>query len=523
MTAPAEKESKPNAQMNPSGTVAIDGGDPWSGIRGVSMEDTRAIAEEAFSTSIMRPVLAQWFPRRRWLWRQWQNTIVRVVLPREVLYNMMFALVLSLWFRVPGPHSRMSNMLLDSLRGVERVWVLISGLVSFSLAFFLSQAYAMWAAVYVKTRQVQGRINDLGLLCATAAERNADGSYSDDAEVLLGTLARYMRVFNVLLYASMTRRFAPLRTPNGLSVLTERQELVLEEKEVLLESSLAHNGVFAWISSAIGAALKDGRLDRVWSRTFQAKLLDLRSTYAGISDSLSGRLPLAYTHLMQLLVDVLVATAPLALLPYTSGAVWSTVLGAGLVTLFYSSVLNLAKVFLDPFDNDNNAVKTGISINVATLMQETNLGSERWRRGAARVPSGARSRRAARPSDDAADAAAAAEGDGTDAAVRIAFSMADSRGQGDLDQPETWMALQQLGLEEDALEELDLERFDSNGDGRLDLNEFSELVSEVLVVDPDDVDAAERGEEAAMAEAMAEAVAEAEARDLVEPLSERAR
>ena len=111
-----------------------------------------------------------------------------------------------------------------------------------------------------------------------------------------------------------------MRTPNGLSVLTERQELVLEEKEALLDSSLLHNAVFAWISSAIGAALKDGRLDRVWSRTFQAKLLDLRSTYAGITDSLSGRLPLAYTHLMQLLVDVLVVTAPLALLPYTNGA-----------------------------------------------------------------------------------------------------------------------------------------------------------------------------------------------------------
>ena len=72
----------------------------------------------------------------------------------------------------------------------------------------------------------------------------------------------------------------------------------------------------------------------------------------------------------------------------------------------------------------------------------------------------------------------------------------------------------------EAKEALGLERYDSNGDGRLDLSEFSELVAEVLaevlVVDPDNVDAAKRGEEAAMVEAMAEAVAKAEAHNLVE-------
>ena len=32
------------------------------------------------------------------------------------------------------------------------------------------------------------------------------------------------------------------------------------------------------------SSLRDGRLDRMYARTFQAKLTELRSTYAGIDD-----------------------------------------------------------------------------------------------------------------------------------------------------------------------------------------------------------------------------------------------
>jgi hypothetical protein len=51
-------------------------------------------------------------------------------------------------------------------------------------------------------------------------------------------------------------------------------------------------------------------------------------------------------------------------------------------------VLKLAKMFLDPLDNESYGGKYGISINVGTLLHETNIASERWSRGAARVPKG---------------------------------------------------------------------------------------------------------------------------------------
>jgi hypothetical protein len=89
---------------------------------------------------------------------------------------------------------------------------------------------------------------------------------------------------------------------------------------------------------------------------------------------------------MQLLCDLLVAFTPLALVGRVDSGVAQTLVGTGIITLFYSSLLNLAKFFLDPLDNEGSGGKYGISINVDTLLQETNLSAERWRVRAAWIP-----------------------------------------------------------------------------------------------------------------------------------------
>ena len=58
----------------------------------------------------------------------------------------------------------------------------------------------------------------------------------------------------------------------------------------------------------------------------------------------------------------------------------------------------------------------GISINVASLLQETNLGSERWRRGAATLPTAAR---LATPVPTTAEGGESAAADGGEGAVGV--------------------------------------------------------------------------------------------------------
>ena len=67
-------------------------------------------------------------------------------------------------------------------------------------------------------------------------------------------------------------------------------------------------------------------------------------------------------------------------------ASFGVVCGTAVVTLFHSSIVMLAKLFLDPFNNEveSRGGDPGIGgIEVDTLLQQTNVGSERWRRSAA--------------------------------------------------------------------------------------------------------------------------------------------
>ena len=114
--------------------------------------------------------------------------------------------------------------------------------MSFTLSFFLSQSYTMWRSVYSITRRVQGRLNDVGLLCATFAERNAtDGAYTPEAEDALRTVARYCRLFHMLFYASVSTRFAPLKTPQGLSALVYNGALTAEARRMRPDPSPGPN------------------------------------------------------------------------------------------------------------------------------------------------------------------------------------------------------------------------------------------------------------------------------------------
>ena len=108
--------------------------------------------------------------------------------------------------------------------------------------------------------------------------------------------------------------------------------------------------VLSWINTLINSALADGRLcgsptggdGRALQLSLNGKLMDLRAAYASIADQLCGRMPLAYTQLVQILVDILVVVSPFALLSAVTPV--QAVMGTGMLTLFYTGVLNLAKV-----------------------------------------------------------------------------------------------------------------------------------------------------------------------------------
>eukprot|EP00327_Prymnesium_parvum_P007738 CAMPEP_0182817716 /NCGR_PEP_ID=MMETSP0006_2-20121128/11622_1 /TAXON_ID=97485 /ORGANISM="Prymnesium parvum, Strain Texoma1" /LENGTH=497 /DNA_ID=CAMNT_0024944099 /DNA_START=225 /DNA_END=1718 /DNA_ORIENTATION=- len=407
----SQRRRRPSPWQSPISVEApgINGGDPWIGARGTD-DEVAVIVNEAVSFTVTAPIIPQFYPSRLWLWRRWNGTILRWVLPREVLWNLVAsAVVVTLLSTVPSAPLVPTNAKWalktaatavsshsasisghSALASIDKVWLLASGLVSFTLSFFLTQSYAFWRSVLSLTRRVQGRLNDIGLLCASVAERDARGEFTESSRAMIQLLARYVRLFTYLFYGSCTAKFAVLRTPRGLGELVRRGAITSAERDALLRSSMGHNAVLEWMMTLINSALADGRLCGSASGgspvatqiSLQARLTELRASFAGIEDELTGRMPLAYTQLVQIMADLLILCTPFALIHSVGGV--GAVIGTGLVTLFHSSILNLAKMFLDPLNNDDYSGNIGI--NVATLIQETNIGSERWRKSSVWVP-----------------------------------------------------------------------------------------------------------------------------------------
>ena len=93
-------------------------------------------------------------------------------------------------------------------------------------------------------------------------------------------------------------------------------------------------------------------------------------------------MPLAYTHMVQVLVDVFVWTSPIAL--YAVLGAWS-VLCVVVLTVFYAGLLDLAKIFLDPLDNEDFC-QNSVYMDIGVLIRESNAGSTRWKNGAETLP-----------------------------------------------------------------------------------------------------------------------------------------
>ena len=138
--------------------------------------------------------------------------------------------------------------LYGQLTALDKAWHYIMTLATFTLSFFLNQGFATFQSILLNGRRVQGRLNDLNMIAAQRSKRCADGSGRLDPKALrcLGVLARYTRLYSVLLYAGQTRRHAIFKTERGMYALVDRELLTREEAHMLL-SSPCRAGARHWI------------------------------------------------------------------------------------------------------------------------------------------------------------------------------------------------------------------------------------------------------------------------------------
>ena len=188
--------------------------------------------------------------------------------------------------------------------------------------------------------------------------------------------------FSLLEKASFTRSHRPILTPRGMRRLVERGILTSREREILTDAEVPatqrHNAVLVWLIRLFAEGRQAGIFEggMGFEEQFLEKCHVIRAQYGAIGDELQGRMPLAYAHIVQVLLDVVLWMYPFMAL--STGMAWYIgIVGTGLLTMFYQGLFDLAKQFLDPYDNENYG-KGDDPLVIDTLIAETNAGSVRW-------------------------------------------------------------------------------------------------------------------------------------------------
>ena len=178
------------------------------------------VIDRATQTAGWAPVIPQYNGTLRWARHQWKGTInehlwrpaaVSMIVPLLFIGGSKFVAPTARWF--PSPDD--SHPVFATLLSISHGWGHLLGLTTFVVTFFVGHAHSYWRNCYKIARQVQGRLNDLGMLAGAHAARDPDGTITPDAAALLERLARQVRP-KMPPYAYLYTRSRPrlLRTPD---------------------------------------------------------------------------------------------------------------------------------------------------------------------------------------------------------------------------------------------------------------------------------------------------------------------
>jgi hypothetical protein len=339
-----------------------------------------------------QPIILQWSPQRQSILSRWKGTVWQTTaLPTLFFSCLSLALCLTVKQGLGLPFHANAGRFFLALQRLDRLWQMHLTVLTFFLAFYLNTAKTLFDSVLVSTRQVQGRLNDMNLIAASHAKRDVFGNMTPESQDLCAVIGRYTRLFAILFYSSQCRRYESLLTNDGLAGMQKRGLVTQEESNILsaLPPKARYNAVFSWIMSTFTRGCEDPdpqvRMPSNAHFAFLLRMTDLRGSCATITDLVDARCPLAYVHLVQLLVDSFLILTPFAALGEMG---WFSVGATFLLSLFFSGLMDLAKMLYDPLDNE--AFGDIDNIQVDTVIQETNNGSLRFAATGSLLPGGAR-------------------------------------------------------------------------------------------------------------------------------------
>jgi len=353
---------------------------PESIVEQVSTQDfIDKLLDDCLLTRAKQPIMVQFIPSSRYIWKRWKGTVFSDTWKSCVRHVIVSTIV----FLISKLYPESTRFIFSKF---HVLWAQLLSVTTFTLTFFVNQSYNVFKTCINTCRIVQGRLNDVIMSLAGSAERNDDpnndsSQFTPQSKNIMLVVSRYIRLFNILYYASLTRSHRPLLTPLAMRRMVSRGLITQNEYDLLMEPSIPatqrHNIVLMWMYRVSIEGREAGHVNVPYRSTI-SKFQDIRAKSASIESLLRARMPFAYVHIVQVLVDTILWTYPLmALSEGMNLSFHLTLVGSAVLTASYQGLFDLAKQFLDPFHNENfwNGED---SLVVETLIAETNAGSMRW-------------------------------------------------------------------------------------------------------------------------------------------------
>lgn len=114
------------------------------------------ILDECTRYSARRPIMVQFDPEAKSIWRHWRGTVLAETWKSAAKHAVWAVLVYILFQR----YSTMKTW----LKGFQTIWGELLAVTTFTLTFFVNEAYSCWRKCLDICYNVQGRLNDLSMV-----------------------------------------------------------------------------------------------------------------------------------------------------------------------------------------------------------------------------------------------------------------------------------------------------------------------------------------------------------------------
>eukprot|EP00933_Yihiella_yeosuensis_P072164 TRINITY_DN8048_c0_g1_i1.p1 TRINITY_DN8048_c0_g1~~TRINITY_DN8048_c0_g1_i1.p1 ORF type:complete len:401 (-),score=60.99 TRINITY_DN8048_c0_g1_i1:193-1395(-) len=261
------------------------------------------------------------------------------------------------------------KLVLNLFKDTERVMQYFTGFITFILGFFNSIVFQRWW----KMRELCGNITESSLNTAmhVAAFMIIEPPIDKGGAAALRAARRDLIRLLALGQALTLQACHRVR---DLDWLIERRLLERNSAEHLALQKLSgpgYNEVYGWFITKAYAYGEDGMID---GKCLSSVLYSMRWALLQCSNCaedlmmhLNQQVPLAYTHLLELMSTTYVLITPIGLVP---SLLWMAIPIAPIVTLFFHGFFRLGtSVLLDPFQKDSGFDTTSLLSSSVMCME----------------------------------------------------------------------------------------------------------------------------------------------------------